>query len=87
MLYSGVSGRRTVAAGAAVLAISERQAYRLLARYESGGGADLIHRARGQTSNRSVNGGIRNYVVELVKTRLRSMSCESEHFGVKTCSV
>ena len=31
-----MSGRRTLAAGAAVLAISERQAYRLLARYEAG---------------------------------------------------
>lgn len=35
-------GRRTVAAEAAVLAISERQAYRLLARYEAGSGAELI---------------------------------------------
>ena len=51
-----------------MLAISERQAYRLLARYEAGGGADLIHKARGQTSNRSVNAGIRQYAVDLVKT-------------------
>ena len=58
-----------MAAGADVLAISERQAYRLLARYEAGGGAELIHKARGQTSNRSVNVGIRQYAVELVKTR------------------
>ena len=69
VLSEVVSGRRTVAAGAAVLAISERQAYRLLARYEAGGGAELIHKARGQTSNRSVNAGIRQYAVELVKTR------------------
>ena len=32
------AGRRTVAAAAAVLAVSERQAYRLLARYEADGG-------------------------------------------------
>ncbi len=69
VLSEVMSGRRTVAAGAAVLAISERQAYRLLARYEAGGGAELIHKARGQTSNRSVNAGIRQYAVELVKTR------------------
>ena len=63
------AGRRTVAAAAAVLAISERQAFRLLARYESGGGTGLIHRPRGRTSNRSTNEGIRQYAVELVKTR------------------
>ena len=64
-----LAGRRTVAAGAAVLAMSERQAYRPLARYEAGGGAELIRKARGQTSNRSVNVGIRQYAVDLVKTR------------------
>jgi transposase len=63
------TGRRTVAAAAAVLAVSERQAYRLLARYEVDGGSGLIHRARGRTSNRSRNEGIRKYAVELVKTR------------------
>ncbi len=63
------AGRRTVAAAAAVLAVSERQAYRLLARYEVDGGSGLIHKARGRTSNRSHNEGIRKYAVELVKTR------------------
>ena len=63
------AGRRTVAAAAAVLAISERQAFRLLARYETDGGSGLIHKARGRTSNRSRNEGIRKYAVELVKTR------------------
>ena len=63
------AGRRTVAAAAAVLAVSEREAYRLLARYEVDGGSRLIHKARGRTSNRSRNEGIRSYAVELVKTR------------------
>jgi transposase len=63
------TGRRTVAAAAAVLAVSERQAYRLLARYEADGGSGLIHKARGRTSNRSRNEGIRRYAVELVRTR------------------
>ncbi len=63
------AGRRTVAAAAAVLAVSERQAYRLLARYEVDGGSGLIHKGRGRTSNRSRNEGIRKYAVELVKTR------------------
>jgi hypothetical protein len=63
------TGRRTVAAAAAVLAVSERQAYRLLARYECDGGSGLIHKARGRSSNRSKNKGIRKYAVELVRTR------------------
>jgi transposase len=63
------TGRRTVAAAAAVLAVSERQAYRLLARYECDGGSGLIHKARGRSSNRSKNEGIRKYAVELVRTR------------------
>ena len=36
VLIEVMSGRRTVTAGAAVVAISEGQAYRLLARYEAG---------------------------------------------------
>jgi transposase len=63
------TGRRTVAAAAAVLAISERQTYRLLAKYELDGGTGLIHKARGQTSNRSTNEGVRKYAVEFVKTQ------------------
>jgi transposase len=63
------AGRRTVIAAAALLAVSERQAYRLLARFESDGGGGLIHKARGRPSNRSKSEGIRKYAVELVKTR------------------
>ena len=63
------SGRRTVAAAATVLGVSERQAYRLLARYEEDGGSGLIHKARGRTSNRSRNEGVRKYTVELVRTK------------------
>jgi hypothetical protein len=39
VLTEVLAGRRTVAAAAAVLAISERQMYRLLAKYEDGGGS------------------------------------------------
>src|ERR1700710_71016 len=62
-------GRRTVAAAAAALAVSERQAYRMLAKYQLDGGSGLIHKARGRVSNRSRNEGIRKYAVELVRTR------------------
>jgi hypothetical protein len=37
------TGRRTVAAAATALAVSERHAYRLLAKYELDGGSGLIH--------------------------------------------
>ncbi len=62
------SGRRTVAAAASILGISERQAYRLLARYQENGGFGLVHKARGRTSNRSHNPGVRKFAVELVRT-------------------
>ena len=52
------SVRRTVAAAASVSSISERQAYRLLARYQENGGFELVHKARGRTSNRSHNPGV-----------------------------
>ncbi len=61
------SGRRTVEAAASVLGVSERQTYRLLARYQENGGFGLVHKARGRESNRSVNPGVRKYAVELVK--------------------
>lgn len=54
------SGRRTVAAAASVLGVSERQAYRLLAQYQENGGFGLVHKARGRQSNRSHNPGLRN---------------------------
>jgi len=69
VLTDVLAGRRTVAAAATVLVVSERQMYRLLAKYEDGGGSALIHKARGRTSNRSLNAGIRRYAVELVRTR------------------
>jgi transposase len=61
-------GRRTVAAAASVLEVSERQAYRLLARYQAEGGSGLAHKGRGRESNRSLNLGIRKHAVELVRT-------------------
>lgn len=62
------SGRRTVTAAASVLGVSERQAYRLLARYQENGHFGLVHKARGRTSNRNHNPGVRKFAVELVET-------------------
>lgn len=55
-----VAGRRTTESAAAILAVSVRQAQRLLSRYKAGGGA-LIHQARGRASNRQLSAGIREY--------------------------
>ena len=60
-------GRHTVTEAASLLGVSERQMYRLLARYQQEGGSGLAHRARGRESNRSYNPGIRKYAVELVQ--------------------
>ena len=68
VLHEVHAGRRTVAAAASVLGISERQAYRLLARYQESGGFGLVHKARGRQSNRSHNPGLRKFAVELIKT-------------------
>jgi transposase len=65
------SGHRTVAAAASLLDLSERQAYRLLARYQEDGGFGLAHKARGRVSNRSHNAGIRQFAVDLVKANYR----------------
>ena len=79
------SGRRTVAAAASVLSTSEWQAYRLLARYQEKGGFGLVHKARGRTSNRSHNPGVRKVAVELVKTHYADFGPTlAVHFGVTT---
>lgn len=40
-----VNGRRSVASASSCLGLSERQVWRLLARYKSGGSGALAHRA------------------------------------------
>jgi hypothetical protein len=41
----------------------------LLAVYRDGGGGAMMHKARGRTSNNQLIVGMREYVVELVRTR------------------
>jgi len=60
-------GRHTVTEAASLLGLSERQMYRLLAKYQREGGSGIAHKARGRKSNRSYNPGIRKYAVELVQ--------------------
>ena len=61
------TGRQTVVAAAAVLAVSERQAYRLLARYRDGGGGALIHKSRGQPASNRLGTGVQEYLLALVR--------------------
>ena len=58
VLTEVLAGRRTVVSAAAVLALGVRQTFRLLARYQEGGGGALVHKSRGQTSNREWNTGV-----------------------------
>jgi hypothetical protein len=69
VLAEVLAGRRTVVSAAGVLAVGVRQTFRLLARYEEQGGGGLVHKARGRASNRQTNAGVREYAVELVRSR------------------
>ena len=64
-----VARRRTEESAATVLGLSTRQMRRLVRAYRDGGGGALIHKARGKNSNNQLIVGVREYVVELVKTR------------------
>jgi hypothetical protein len=61
------AGRRTVAAAAAVLALSVRQVHRLLLAYRRGGGAAIGHKARGRPSNNRIPDDVRTVATELVR--------------------
>jgi len=63
------AGKRTVVSAAVVLDLGVRQTFRLMSRYEAGGAGALIHQARGRASNRQLSAGIREYAVELVRTK------------------
>jgi hypothetical protein len=69
VLSEVLSGRRTVASAAVVLAITARQISRLLIRFRQDGGGGLIHKGRGQSSNHSVSADVREYALELVKSK------------------
>ncbi len=66
ILSEVVSGRRSVASAASLLAVSSRHVHRLLGRLEAGGGAALARRARGRPSNNKIQAGIHGYAVTLV---------------------
>ena len=59
--------RRTVVAAAAVLALSVRQVRRLLRSYRRGGGAAIVHQARGRPSNNRIQEAVRTEATDLVR--------------------
>jgi hypothetical protein len=69
VLSEVLARRRTEISAAAILGLSTRQTRRLLTAYRDGGGGALIHKARGHTSNSHLIPGIREYVIELVRSR------------------
>lgn len=60
-------GRITRKLAAETLRISERQVYRLVARYREGGASALAHSSRGRPSNRRYSQAKREIILGLVK--------------------
>jgi len=71
VLASIHAGGMTCASGAGVLGLSERQVWRLLGRYRSGGGGGIVHRGRGRASNHRLVEGVRELALELVRLHYR----------------
>ena len=65
VLTSILTGRSTVRAGAAVLAMSPRQVHRLLAAYRENGARALSHGSRGRRSNRAKSDDIRELALSI----------------------
>jgi hypothetical protein len=69
VLSEVMSGRRTLAAAAGVMAATPRHARLLLLRLQAGGGTALAHKTRGRPSNNKIAVGVRDYVLALVQER------------------
>src|SRR3954467_14842665 len=73
-------GELSVAGAAAVLGTSERQAWRLKARYVREGDGGLVHRLRGKSSNRQTDGAVRSAVSKLYREKYAgwgpTLACE-----------
>jgi transposase len=69
VLAEVLSGRRTEVSAAAILGVSTRQTHGLIAAYRSGGSANVIHKGWGRASNNKLLEGIREYAVELVRSK------------------
>lgn len=71
VLTEVLGGRRTAVSAASVLEVSERQVWRLLRRYRTGGAGALADQARGRPSNNRLGQGVRERALELVGKHYR----------------
>ena len=73
-------GGFSVVEAARLLGISERQAWRLKARYAREGDVGLVHRLRGQPSNRKTDDAVRSAVLKLYRAKYAgwgpTLACE-----------
>lgn len=69
LLRAARDGKVTNREGAAALAISVRQFRRLRRRFEAGGVAGLVHRARGRPSPKRIPEALRRRIAQLMKGR------------------
>lgn len=73
-------GEMTVAAAAALMGVSLRQAWRLWKRYQAQGAAGLVHRLRGRPSNRRLPEELRQRIVKRHQERYAdfgpTLACE-----------
>lgn len=67
VLSAVLAGKRTVVSAATVLALSERQVFRLLKVYRTHGAGALRHRSRGRPSNRQIDAGVRDLALSIVR--------------------
>jgi hypothetical protein len=67
VLQDVIAGRMTIAAAAAVLALSRRQVFRLLRAFHARGAEGLISRRRGRPSNRRYPEDVRQLALSLVR--------------------
>ena len=62
-------GRLTIEAGANLLVLSERQVFRLMKKYRSGGASAIRHKSRGQRPNNQIQTTKRDYVLGLIEEK------------------
>jgi transposase len=60
-------GRLTVLSGAHLLAMTERQVYRLLKRYRMDGASAIRHKSRGQAPGNKIHAAKKQYALDLIK--------------------
>ena len=82
VLAEVLARRRTEVSAAEILGLSTRQTRRLVRAYRDGGGGALINKARGRTSNNQLLVGVREYVIELVRTRYAGLD---RHWQLSFC--